>query len=542
MQESIRKYATQVLNKWNGIEKGLRIKMVIIALALIAALGITIFLTARPKWVVIVSNSDYQTIGQIQNAFEDAGIKNNTIKNGTGIEVQQKDVNKANLLIAEKNITTSGFRFADSLSANSMTMSASDKDEMYLRVRETEIADTISLIDGVESANVHLVLPNDTVLFDDGDKEASASVTVVTNKDLTKDQTLTIARLVSMSVQNLDMKNIEIADQNANSLYSGSSNDISSSSSREDIEQQKLRNLEMKVRSALVQLYDDVNIVSNLTFDWDKRQQKTNTYTPPVDEMTVGVPKTQTREQEDVVNGAEGEAPGTDANDQEPPNYAMGEENNATYSGSKETNDYLYNTNEVVIDSMGGTIIPEQSSMAVVVYRYREYDEDYLEKNGTIDRDNTWEDFKLANSQETAIDIAPELIDAIRVGTGLENVSLIGYEKPIFVDKVQKPLNTEQIIILAILAVLLVLLAYGLIKKTKPEDTEKVEPLELETIIGNAQKLEEEQQQQEQEAAAGLAEINEVESEYKRQIGKFIDEKPEAVANLLRNWLNDDWE
>lgn len=28
----------------------------------------------------------------------------------------------------------------------------------------------------------------------------------------------------------------------------------------------------------------------------------------------------------------------------------------------------------------------------------------------------------------------------------------------------------------------------------------------------------------------------------KQQIEKFVDENPEAVVALLRNWLNDDWE
>jgi len=31
-------------------------------------------------------------------------------------------------------------------------------------------------------------------------------------------------------------------------------------------------------------------------------------------------------------------------------------------------------------------------------------------------------------------------------------------------------------------------------------------------------------------------------SEAKKAIEKFVDERPEAVAGLLRNWLNDDWE
>ena len=31
-------------------------------------------------------------------------------------------------------------------------------------------------------------------------------------------------------------------------------------------------------------------------------------------------------------------------------------------------------------------------------------------------------------------------------------------------------------------------------------------------------------------------------SETRKAIEKFVDENPEAVALLLRNWLNDDWD
>ena len=30
-------------------------------------------------------------------------------------------------------------------------------------------------------------------------------------------------------------------------------------------------------------------------------------------------------------------------------------------------------------------------------------------------------------------------------------------------------------------------------------------------------------------------------SETRKLIEKFVDENPEAVANLLRNWLSEDW-
>ena len=41
--------------------------------------------------------------------------------------------------------------------------------------------------------------------------------------------------------------------------------------------------------------------------------------------------------------------------------------------------------------------------------------------------------------------------------------------------------------------------------------------------------------------AASIIEMN-GKSEARVQIGRFVDENPEAVAQLLRNWLTEDWE
>lgn len=536
MQETIRKYTTKISDKWNSLDKSVKIKLIAIVVLLIAALALTIYLTARPKWVVFESNADTQTIGQIQNALNDAGIKNKVTKNASAIEIQEKDADQAKILIAESSIVSKGFTFSDAIGANNLSMSEADKNEMYLRVRETEIASLIENIDGVEKANVKLVLPEDTILFEKDENEASASVALVTSNELSKEQALTIARLVAMSVQNLDIKNIEIIDQNANSIYSGSSNDTASYSSKEEVEKQRIKEIENKVRASIVPLYDDVNIISNLKIDWNKRQQKTTTYTPPIDDSTIGVPSEQTKEEENVVNGTQGDAPGLDANDQTPANYAVGDNTNATYDASKDNTKYLYNTDETVITADGGEVIPDQSSISVVVYKYRTYDEALLKENDTINQGNTWEDFKNANNQETKLEIDQDLIESIRTGTGIQNVSVVGFEKPVFVDEVVKPLAIEQIIILAILAVLLLLLAFGLIRKTQPEVIEEIEPeLSVEDLLVSTQI--EEQKERER-----LADIDEVESEYKKQIEKFVEEKPDAVAQLLRNWLSDEWE
>ena len=129
-----------------------------------------------------------------------------------------------------------------------------------------------------------------------------------------------------------------------------------------------------------------------------------------------------------------------------------------------------------------------------------------------------------------------QLLDTIRIGTGIENVTLTGYEKPIFVDRVVNPINVQQIIILIILVVLIALLAFALIKKAQPAEIEEIEPeISIEDLIATNKR-------EDEEVAEKIAGINEIESEFKLKIEDFIDENPEAAAQLLRNWLNDEWE
>ncbi len=536
MQEKIQKYKTQISEKWEATETSTKVKLIAAVAFLIIALGLTIYFTTRPNWVVFESNADIQTIGKIQNAFDEAGIDNQIVKNGTAIEVKQEDVNAAKVHIAEQNITDTGFTFDDALNANNMGLSESDKDEIYLRAYENDIENQIKSVDGVDSAKVKLVLPNDDVFFESDKKEASAGITVYTNKDLSKEQAASIARLVAMSVNGLKLENIEIVDQNANSLYSGAVTSAGGYSSKEEVEQQKKKEIELKIRGALSKLYDEVNIIPNLKMDWDKKQQKTTTYTPPIADATVGVPSRTSEESEEVVNGTQEDAPGTDTNDENPPNYALGNNENSSYSAEKKTNDYLYNKDEVVIDVADGQVVPDESSVAVYVYKNKEYKEADLIKSGQIDDTNTWESFKEQNANETKIDIDQDVIDSLKIGTGIDNLTVVGYEKPIFVDNVEEPIAIEQIIMLVILAILLILLAFGLIKKTHPDEVEEVEPeLSVEELLVSTQ--------MDDEKEDSLAEIDAtVESEYKKQIEKFVDEKPEAVAQLLRNWLSDEWE
>ena len=84
-----------------------------------------------------------------------------------------------------------------------------------------------------------------------------------------------------------------------------------------------------------------------------------------------------------------------------------------------------------------------------------------------------------------------------------------------------------------ILAVLIVgLLLFVVFKGIRPVDVTELEPeLSVEQLLATTK----ENQTMED---IDFSEVSEV----RKMIEKFADEKPDAVAHFLRNWLNEDWD
>ena len=87
-------------------------------------------------------------------------------------------------------------------------------------------------------------------------------------------------------------------------------------------------------------------------------------------------------------------------------------------------------------------------------------------------------------------------------------------------------------VLLIVLAVLIVaLLVFVIFKGTTPVEVTELEPeLSIEQLLATTKENQ------------SLEDIEfSDKSEARTMIEKFVDEKPEAVAQLLRNWLNEDW-
>ena len=230
-------------------------------------------------------------------------------------------------------------------------------------------------------------------------------------------------------------------------------------------------------------------------------------------------------------SGVDGDIPGTDSNDET--DYYMTSGTGGNYT--VDSFDATYVLGERIVNTVysSGTVNAENSSISVVATRLIERTEAELELLGLLE-DITYEAYKLLNSAPVKLAVDQDWVKMVAYNTGIaeDNIHITAYEQFTFIDTVEEPLNWTLILEIALAVLLLAFLLYVVFRGMAPVEVTEMEPeLSVEQLLATTkenQTLEE-------------VEFSE-RSETRVMIEKFFEENPEAVALLLRNWLNEDWE
>jgi len=177
-----------------------------------------------------------------------------------------------------------------------------------------------------------------------------------------------------------------------------------------------------------------------------------------------------------------------------------------------------------------GKVNLENSSISVVAYNIDNRYQEVLEATGQLEG-TTWEQYKEDNKARQVVEVGDEIYTAVSRATGIPvaNISIVAYSEPYFINRQAGRSLTEWLeIILAV--VILLLLAFVVIRTLRSAKEEvQEEEVTVETLL-------------EATPDETLEDIGyQDKSEARKLIEKFVDENPEAVAALLRNWLNEDW-
>jgi len=550
MQERIQKLTNDVSERWKGLNKQQQRRLALGIVGLIIAIGVTIFITTRPRMVTLYANRDAATIVQMQAALQDVGIRYNISNGGRNIEVRQEDVSQAMLEIEGRaeifNANAGSFTLDNMLDNIGMGTPEQTRQQLSTAAQAGEIETMLRGIQGINDAIV-LLNPTDTnTLFMRDALVGSATVFLSTSVDIDAMMAQTIANSVAGAVRGLTADSITIMDQNARTIFYGGEV-VDSAGANMDLETQRRSEIETMVRLQLSPMFDDIRVMSNLVFNQDLATIDSFVVTSPLGpDVATGLITSQITQTAEATGTTGGLLePGLAANDLGIPVAGLGGGGETSASSEEIHTTFTHNEMREQIQVASGNLIHNQSSMSIVAYNFQYIHEAQLRASGALD-EMTWIEFQEANSAPIPMVLDEALLPSLVAGTGIDNLVISGFTLPVFIDEVTPPVNWQNVVLFGVLAAFIAMLAYGLIRRTQQEEVIEIEPeLSVEDLLVTT-RMEEQRIAEEEEAEAERQRLKDINystgSEVKTQIEKFVNEKPEAVAQLLRSWINDGWE
>jgi flagellar M-ring protein FliF len=142
------------------------------------------------------------------------------VKDGGTILVPADQVTKLRMALAQDNLPAAGVGYEIFDKSDTFGTTAFVQNINHLRALEGELARSIQTIEGVESARIHLVIP-ERQIFSRDDQTPSASVVLKTRGRMDRGQVQAIQHLVAAAVASLSADRVAIVDDRGNLLAGG---------------------------------------------------------------------------------------------------------------------------------------------------------------------------------------------------------------------------------------------------------------------------------------------------------------------------------
>ncbi|RRD94983.1 flagellar M-ring protein FliF [Clostridiales bacterium COT073_COT-073] len=527
----ITRISEQITKTWNQFERKQKIQFIaILAVAVIAIVGLIIYLN-RPQYILLERNMEPARVNSIKEVFDSENIRYTIENNATAIYVERSQRQNATLALQKAGILTADQIDYDKLFENSLTMTQEEKRLKQKLFLQSELEKSIELLEVVSDADVAIVMADQERTVLDDQTPASASIVLKLKDEITEKQVLGIVSLVAKYVKNLDKNHISIIDTSGRLLYDGDAvGTLNGMNGNTDYKMQQELLIQQKVRSILLSRgeYDDAFVSVDLKIDFSESTIVSEKYRP-LEGTVKGIAAEEELRNVETSNTESANPVGTDAN-QEVPSTFLTPAGNSNSTSEESKTSYKIDSEKATIYRPNGSIDYKGSSIAVVLNKFKIYDQALLEKQGAL-AEISWEDFKDKNGVRRKLEVDPDIITLISGATNnIPSPAVLAYEVPKFVDKELTKNVIQDYILLGIILLMVILLAIAIFLSTKPTEVVKTEPeLSVEELLVSTRTEEPKEP------------ITEYKSEVRIQVEKFVDENPEAAATLLRNWLNDQW-
>lgn len=509
MEETLQKMRGQISEFWKETDKKKKIQWGIISLVTLIFLTILILKFTSTKYEVLYGDLSLKDMGQITIKLDEMNTDWKIGEDQKSILVPAENKNRIKIELATYGLPKEGYSFMDAFNDSSWTMTDYDKKQRMKQALQSELASTISEMDGIHSAKVYIEEKDITnFVLNNDDRKSTASVFIVKSdsRALSNEKVKAIKHLVAAAIS-MDAENVIVTDEEGRLLNEDQENDFMAID-QFNVKQNLEARINSSIRNFLSNVYGDqnVDVMSSVKINMDSERTTIVEFAPPIEGNEEGLIRSLEEVEEHMVGGIEGGIAGTETNVED---YTMLEDGTNRYDKlSRIINNELNEINKEIRRAPGQV---ESITVAVLI------NQDSLPDG------------------EMTPDKEKEIENLIFAATGLDTkqveVRSERFNKQPLGEEYNEDKGINWMLIGGLIGVLIIIGAMALIyyrrkAKLAKEEEDELDRLLLEKSLALTEEIED-------------LDFEAEESKMKAQIDKFIEKKPESVAQLLRNWLNE---
>jgi flagellar M-ring protein FliF len=277
--EKIMKFNETAKTFWSSRSKGQKGLIIGSSLAVIALIAVISLFATKSDNVPLYNNLSLQEVGQIKTELDARGIPYQLEDGGTTILVPKEQADNLLVDLAGLGIPNSGNIDYSFFSENtSWGITDNEFNVMHLDAMQTELANLIKSIQGINNATVMINMPKEPVFVNEATQPTSASIVIETapGHRFEGNQINALYQLVSKAVPNLEPENITLMNQYSeyydlnNQNTGGFENTYTYQQTvKKDIE----RDLQRRLQQMLGTMVGLDNVIVSVTADIDFTQE-----------------------------------------------------------------------------------------------------------------------------------------------------------------------------------------------------------------------------------------------------------------------------
>lgn len=273
----LKKFGTQVQSFWVSLSITRKITLGGV-LALISAGMLSVFFIRNDSpFEYIFTDVSAEDTQSILTEFKRQNFTEYDI-DSKGIKVPVERAAKLRMQLAQEGLPSHGIVGWEKFDSQDFTRTEFEQNIHRLRAIQGELSRTITSIDGISSARVHIVNPRQS-LFVEEQKEPTAAIYIKTKRNITLNdrQIKGIQHLICRSVEGLKPNNVTIIDHEGQMLTKIESEDFASKMTKE-MQSYKLsveKDLESKIRGLVGRIAgaDRVEAKVDVSVDFTQEEQ-----------------------------------------------------------------------------------------------------------------------------------------------------------------------------------------------------------------------------------------------------------------------------